>query len=126
MGSACDAVGFEDDKENAGAAGGGKRGKGSASGGGDGGFGAGPVRVGVDQQLSGHKRGGGDIAIEKQKSFTGSYFQVRSCVRMGVWQCVRLYCRQHGASVDVQRGRWGLLWNHLGSLFRGVSSRRVA
>ncbi|CAM9597839.1 unnamed protein product, partial [Scytosiphon promiscuus] len=29
-----------------------------------------------DTQVSGKKRGGGDMGIEKQKSFTGSYFQV--------------------------------------------------
>ncbi len=31
---------------------------------------------GAGKQLSGQKRGGGDIEIERQKSFTGSYFQV--------------------------------------------------
>lgn len=51
-----------------------KEGKGSSSGGG-GGLGVCSV---ADKQLSGQKRGGGGIEIEKQKSFTGSYFQVRS------------------------------------------------
>lgn len=32
--------------------------------------------VNDETQMSGKKRGGGDIEIEKQKSFTGSYFQV--------------------------------------------------
>ena len=49
--------------------------EGNPSGGGEG-FGK-AVGMGVDKQLSGHKRGGGDIDIEKQKLFTGSYFQVR-------------------------------------------------
>jgi len=41
--------------------------------------GAGGKRKGrseAGKQLSGQKRGGGDIEIEKQKSFHGSYFQV--------------------------------------------------
>lgn len=64
-----------EDKENTRSFVGGKRGEGSSNGGGDS-FGK---IAEVDTQLSGQKRGGGDIAIEKQKSFTGSYFQVRSC-----------------------------------------------
>lgn len=84
-----------DDKENAGAVGGGK-GKGSSSGGGDA-FGTGTGSVADSKQLSGQKRGGGDIEIEKQKSFTGSYFQVRkkgvrcTCVKFShcIWVTVR-------------------------------------
>lgn len=69
--ASCEAYGH-DDKENTGAVGAEKRGKGSSNGGADG-FGAGSVG---DRQLSGQKRGGYAVEIEKQKSFTGSYFQV--------------------------------------------------
>lgn len=38
------------------------------------------------RHVSGQKRGGGDIEIMKQQSFTGSYFQVRRAA-LSTWFC---------------------------------------
>lgn len=45
------------------------------------------------KQLSGQKRGGGGVEIEKQKSFTGSYFQVRLLRLAGCNSCIRVLLR---------------------------------
>lgn len=70
-----------EDKENTRAFVGRKRDEGNPNGGCDG-FGK---AGGVGKQLSGQKRGGSDIEIEKQKSFTGSYFQVGLRIGRGVF-----------------------------------------
>lgn len=84
----------EDDKENAQAGVGGtdvrKLGDGVSGSSCDGGGGT----VESKEHVLGQKRGGGDIEIEKQKSFTGSYFQVR---RRGLDRLVTLgRCRPSG------------------------------